>query len=46
VIRLEAGMPTTRFTRLIGLPERSYRRWQQRRAAGAAGEGAVAGAGA
>jgi putative transposase len=30
VIRLEAGMPTARFTRLIGVPERSYRRWQQR----------------
>ena len=30
VIRLEEGMPTTRFTRLIGVPERSYRRWQQR----------------
>jgi len=30
VIRLEAGMPTVRFTRLIGVPERSYRRWQQR----------------
>lgn len=23
-------MPTSRFTRLIGVPERSYRRWQQR----------------
>jgi transposase InsO family protein len=23
-------MPTTRFARLIGVPERSYRRWQQR----------------
>jgi transposase InsO family protein len=23
-------MPTARFTRLIGVPERSYRRWQQR----------------
>jgi putative transposase len=30
VIRLEAEMPTSRFTRLIGVPERSYRRWQQR----------------
>ena len=42
VIRLEAEMPTARFTRLIGVPERSYRRWQQRERAGAAGEGAVA----
>ena len=23
-------MPTVRFTRLLGVPERSYRRWQQR----------------
>jgi putative transposase len=30
VIRLEAEMPTARFARLIGVPERSYRRWQQR----------------
>ena len=30
MIRLEAGMTTARFTRLLGLPERSYRRWQQR----------------
>jgi transposase InsO family protein len=30
VIRLETQMPTARFTRLIGVPERSYRRWQQR----------------
>jgi len=30
VIRLESGMPTARFTRLLGVPERSYRRWQQR----------------
>ncbi len=42
MIRLEAGMPTARFCRLIGVPERSYRRWQQRAAARAAGEGAVA----
>jgi len=28
VIRLEAGMPTARFVRLVGVPERSYRRWQ------------------
>lgn len=30
MIRLEAQMTTARFTRLIGVPERSYRRWQQR----------------
>jgi transposase InsO family protein len=30
VIRLEAKMPTSRYCRLIGVPERSYRRWQQR----------------
>ena len=29
MIRLEEGMPTSCFTRLIGVPERSYRRWQQ-----------------
>jgi putative transposase len=34
VIRLEAGMATARFTRLIGVPERSYRRWQQRQRQG------------
>ncbi len=34
MIRLEAGMPTARFTRLIGLPERSYRRRQSRQRAG------------
>ncbi len=30
MIRLEAQMTTARFTRLVGVPERSYRRWQQR----------------
>ena len=34
MIRLEAGMATARFTKLIGVPERSYRRWQQRQRAG------------
>jgi putative transposase len=34
VIRLEAAMSTSRFTRLIGVPERSYRRWQQRQREG------------
>ena len=28
VIRLDAGMPTSRFVDLIGVPERSCRRWQ------------------
>ncbi len=30
MIRAEAGMPTARFTSLLGIPERSYRRWQAR----------------
>ena len=30
MIRVESGMPTSRFVRLIGVPERSYRRWQRR----------------
>ena len=30
MIRQECGVPTSRFARLIGVPERSYRRWQQR----------------
>jgi putative transposase len=30
VIRIEAGMPTTRFCALIGVPERSWRRHQAR----------------
>jgi transposase InsO family protein len=30
VIRVEAGMPTTRFCAVIGVPERSWRRWQSR----------------
>jgi putative transposase len=30
LIRLEAEMTTARFTRLVGVPERSYRRWQSR----------------
>ena len=28
MIRIEAGMPTARFCKLIGVPERTYRRWQ------------------
>ena len=34
VIRIEAGMPTTRFCSLIGVPERSWRRHQARARAG------------
>ncbi len=34
MIRLEAAMPTSRFVTLIGVPERSYRRWQQRQREG------------
>ena len=34
MIRLEAGMSTARYCRLLGVPERSYRRWQQRQRAG------------
>ena len=30
MIRREAQMSTARFCRLLGLPERTYRRWQQR----------------
>lgn len=30
MIRLEEGVATSRFARLVGVPERSYRRWQQR----------------
>lgn len=34
VIRLDAQMPTARFVRLIGVPKRSYRRWQRRQRQG------------
>ncbi len=34
MIRLDAGMPTSRFVRLLGIPERSYRRWQSRQRQG------------
>lgn len=30
MIRLDAGMPTSRYCRMLGIPERSYRRWQAR----------------
>lgn len=39
MIRLEAGMTTARFTRLVGVPERSYRRWQQRQRQGRLAKG-------
>jgi len=34
MIRTQAGMPTSRFALLIGVPERSYRRWQHRQRRG------------
>lgn len=30
VIRIDAGMPTARFCKLTGVPERTWRRWQAR----------------
>jgi transposase InsO family protein len=39
VIRLEERMPTSRFAWLIGVPERSYRRWQQRQRQGRPAKG-------
>ena len=34
VIRVDAGMSTTRFCQIIDMPERSWRRWQARARAG------------
>jgi len=34
VIRQRAGMPTARFCRLVGMPERTWRRWQARARSG------------
>jgi len=34
VARLGAGMPTTRFCQILGVPERTYRRWQARQRTG------------
>jgi hypothetical protein len=34
VIRLEAGMSTTRFCQVIDMPERTWRRWQAKARAG------------
>ena len=39
MIRREAGMTTARFCRLVGVPERSYRRWQQRQRQGRPAKG-------
>ncbi len=39
MIRREAGMSTVAFCRLVGMPERSYRRWQQRQRAGVPAKG-------
>jgi hypothetical protein len=39
VIRLEAGVSTACFARLVGVPERSYRRWQQRQRQGRPAKG-------
>ena len=39
MIRREAGISTARFCRLVGLPERSYRRWQQRERQGRPAKG-------
>ena len=39
MIRRDAGMSTARFCRLLGLPERSYRRWQQRERQGRPAKG-------
>ncbi len=34
MIRVEAGMSTTRFCQLVDMPERTWRRWQARAAVG------------
>jgi putative transposase len=39
VIRVEAGMSTARFCRLIDMPERTWRRWQARARAGVPARG-------
>ena len=39
MIRIEAGMSTTRFCQLIEMPERTWRRWQARARAGAPAKG-------
>jgi putative transposase len=42
VIRVAAGMSTTRFCALIDMPERTWRRWQAKARAGGQVKGAVA----
>ena len=39
MIRVDAGMPTTRFCQVIGVPERTWRRYQARARAGARTKG-------
>ncbi|MED7949265.1 hypothetical protein, partial [Streptomyces sp. BE303] len=39
MIRVEAGMPTARFCRLIGVPERTWRRHRARARRGAQAKG-------
>jgi transposase InsO family protein len=39
VIRVEAGMSTTRFCQLIDMPERTWRRWQAKTRAGGQAKG-------
>jgi putative transposase len=39
VIRVEAGMPTTRWCETFGVPERTWRRWQAKARAGAKPKG-------
>jgi transposase InsO family protein len=39
VIRRDAQMSTARFCRLVGMPERTYRRWQQRERQGRPAKG-------
>ena len=39
MIRIDAGMSTTRFCELIDMPERTWRRWQAKTRAGAQAKG-------
>jgi putative transposase len=39
MIRREAGVPTSRFTTLVGIPERTYRRWQAKAREGRPSQG-------
>lgn len=40
VIRIEAGISTTRFSRVFDMPERIWRRWQAETRAGGRSTGA------